>query len=213
MLSRKHASFRRRCPSGASIDLPHAARKVRQVHMGTTRIAGLAALLVQLGLGFASVVSGCQPAPVPQVATPADAPNRLTVDDGVADATAPAASSAPSSAMPPTNGGHQDAGLCRLRPDVLALPSDRGQCDATRCAAARGSCVWGGIGCTTVCALSTADEGKRCTDRADCKGFCMTSKDVQKGAKASDTCSKTSVSFGCWNQVLKGVAGGYTCAD
>lgn len=77
----------------------------------------------------------------------------------------------------------------------------------------KGQLCLGGFGCNTVCALSTADEGKRCTDRADCQGFCITSKDVKKGAQASGTCSKTRVSFGCWNQVLRGVAGGLLCTD
>lgn len=47
------------------------------------------------------------------------------------------------------------------------------------------------------------DEGKRSTDRADCRGFCTTSKDVHKGAKASGTCSKTRVTLGCCTRCSK----------
>ena len=174
-------------------------------------------MLVQLGVGFSFVciVGGCQPSPNVQAMIPGDAPSHQAAnDDAVGPAvTPPASESAPPPASPPADAG-KEAGIgCRIRPDDLALPHDRGRCDATSCSTANGSCVWGGFGCNIICARSMADEGKPCTDRADCQGFCATTKDVRKGAKASGTCSKTTVSMGCWNQVLRGVAQGYICRD
>lgn len=107
----------------------------------------------------------------------------------------------------------RDGATCRLGADVLALPAALGKCDAVTCASANGACVWGGIGCDTVCARVTADEGKPCADRTDCQGVCTTSKSVPKGTGGAGTCSKTMVAMGCQNVVRKGVAVGYTCSD
>ena len=105
------------------------------------------------------------------------------------------------------------AARCRYGPTVLALPPIDGFCDEKACGAVKGTCVWGGFGCDNVCALSTTDVGKPCSDAAECQGSCKAADDVPKGTRTTGTCGATMVHRGCSNSVFKGVADGYMCAD
>lgn len=103
---------------------------------------------------------------------------------------------------------------CKLGPDVLALPPAKGKCDDHECTAAYGTCTWGGIGCSEVCARLTSDFGHTCSDASECEGICEVSKKIPPGTVTTGKCSETKVHFGCHNPVVKGVVGvGELCAD
>ena len=102
---------------------------------------------------------------------------------------------------------------CRLKAEVLALPHVDGRCDSDACKAAKGKCVWGGFGCTMVCALTTADDGTSCSDPSQCQGACVVDANVKKGTPMKGTCSATRVDKGCANRLSKGIALGHICID
>lgn len=102
---------------------------------------------------------------------------------------------------------------CRLKAEVLALPAVDGRCEDAACAAAKGQCVWGGFGCTTVCALTTPDVGTSCSDPSQCQGACVVDAKVKKGTPTKGTCSATRINAGCANRLAKGVALGHMCID
>lgn len=106
-----------------------------------------------------------------------------------------------------------EGGPCRLTSRYLVLPPVGGRCDATRCAAAQGECVWGGFGCDEVCARRTRDGGKRCHDDRECESGCVAPPKTDKGEHVDGTCRTTLVGFGCSNHVVAGVAQGEICAD
>jgi len=110
---------------------------------------------------------------------------------------------------------------CTLGPDLLARPPTEtyvvngfgSHCEETACAAAHGTCAWGGFSCGDVCALLTTDVGRPCSDSADCQSACVTGEDVPSGRRVTGTCSPTMVGLGCHNVVEKGIAEGNMCAD
>ena len=62
------------------------------------------------------------------------------------------------------------------------------------------------------CTIPTGDAGKSCTDSSECERRCLTGVG-EPGKQVTGQCQSSNQPFGCWAEVLKGVAQPGLCID
>ncbi|WP_022953883.1 hypothetical protein [Leucothrix mucor] len=74
--------------------------------------------------------------------------------------------------------------------------------------------TWGkvGLGGFMACTIPTGDAGKSCTDSSECERRCLTGVG-EPGKQVTGQCQSSNQPFGCWAEVLKGVAQPGLCID
>ncbi|MEM7679272.1 MAG: hypothetical protein AAF449_25130, partial [Myxococcota bacterium] len=93
------------------------------------------------------------------------------------------------------------------RPGTLS-PSERIACEQ-----AGGRVERAGILGAERCTRPYSDAGQICTDSGQCQGQCRTSPDVPVGTPTTGVCQADDNPFGCFAEVVAGVAGAGLCVD
>lgn len=97
-------------------------------------------------------------------------------------------------------------------PDVAAK-SSLGTLSREKCDAVGG--VWAGSPTAefATCTKRANDAGSSCNDHSDCALRCLTSRDVEPGARATGQCEGNDSSFGCFQGIANGRASEILCVD
>lgn len=74
--------------------------------------------------------------------------------------------------------------------------------------------TWGKVGLAQflACTIKTADGGKSCTDSSQCERSCLTDSGAA-GQSSTGYCQYSNNRFGCFSEVVKGVAQPGLCVD